>query len=543
MTLGMTTSGQQYDHDYIIIGSGFGGSVAALRLSEKGYRVLVLEKGKRLSAADFPKRNWNLRKWLWVPALRFFGFFRITLFRHLTVLSGVGVGGGSLVYANALQVPPAAFFRSGSWAGLADWEQELAPHYQSVITMLGAVPNPRLEPGDRALEKLAGERGQTDRFGPTTTAVFFGEPEVTVSDPYFGGTGPERAGCNFCGGCMVGCRFNAKNTLDKNYLFLAESLGAKVLPGSEAVDAAPVRKADGSEGYRVTWKPSTAWTGRKGSATCRGVVFSGGVLGTVKLLAKLRKSSLPGLSERVGHGVRTNSESLMGVMTFDKATKFSDGVAIGSILQTDEHSFIEPVRYPSGSGFWRLFMAPLAHGRSVVTRIAKMLFELARHPVENLRIYSVSNWAERTQILLFMRTIDSTLRLVAGRCGLRSETDQGEPPTAFIPEAKELAEHYARIVNGKPVVLLSETLLGIPTTAHILGGAVMGRDRSEGVIDSNNRVFGYRELYICDGSMVSANPGVNPSLTIAALAERAMARIPPKGREQENVELDAENVR
>jgi len=530
MAADMTTSGQQYDHDFIVIGSGFGGSVAALRLSEKGYRVLVLEKGKRLSAKDFPKRNWNLRKWLWVPALRFFGFFRITLFRHLTVLSGVGVGGGSLVYANCLQVPQKEFFHSGSWAGLADWEQELAPHYQTVLTMLGAVPNPRLEPGDRALERLARDRRQAGRFGPTTTAVFFGEPEVTVPDPYFGGKGPDRAGCNFCGGCMVGCRYNAKNTLDKNYLPLAEGIGAKILAEAEAVDVSPLGTADGSGGYRVTWRPSIAWTGKKGTATCRGVVFSGGVLGTVKLLAKLGKSSLPELSGRVGQGVRTNSESLMGIMTFDKATKFSDGVAIGSILQTDEHSFLEPVRYPSGSGFWRLFMAPLAHGKSVVTRIAKMLYDLARHPVDNLKVYLVGNWAEKTQILLFMRTIDSTLRLVAGRRRLRSEKDQGEAPTAFMPEAKELAEQYARIVNGKPMVLLSETLLGIPTTAHILGGAVMGRDRSEGVVDSGNRVFGYKELYICDGSVVSANPGVNPSLTIAALAERAMSMIPPEGR-------------
>jgi cholesterol oxidase len=441
------------------------------------------------------------------------------------------VGGGSLVYANALQVPPKQFFQSGSWAGLADWDLELAPHYQAVLAMLGAVPNPRLEPGDRALKRLAGDLGQAGRFSPTTTAVFFGEPEVTVPDPYFGGKGPERAGCNFCGGCMVGCRYNAKNTLDKNYIPLAESLGAKVLPESEVEDVAPLGSPDGSEGYRVTWRSSTAWSGKKGSATCGGVVFSGGVLGTVKLLAKLRKSSLPGLSERIGQGVRTNSESLMGVMTFDKDTKFSDGVAIGSILQTDEHSFIEPVRYPSGSGFWRLFMAPLAHGRSVVTRIAKMIYDLARHPIDNMKVYAVGNWAEKTQILLFMRTIDSTLRLVPGWWRLRSEKDQGEPPTAFIPEAKELAEQYARIVNGKPMVLLSETLLGIPTTAHILGGAVMGRDRNEGVIDSGNRVFGYQNLYICDGSVISANPGVNPSLTIAALAERAMGMVPPKGQE------------
>jgi cholesterol oxidase len=304
-------------------------------------------------------------------------------------------------------------------------------------------------------------------------AVFFGEPERTVPDPYFGGRGPARAGCTFCGGCMVGCRFNAKNTLDKNYLHLAEGLGAKILPGSGAVDVAPLGKADGSGGYRVAWRSSTSLFGTGGSSTCRGVVFSGGVLGTVKLLAALRRSSLPALSERVGHDVRTNSESLMGVMTFDKATKFSDGVAIGSILQTDRHSFLEPVRYPSGSGFWRLFMAPQAHGTSVIARIIRMLGDLARHPVRNLRVYFVRNWAEKTQILLFMRTIDSTLRLVPGWPGLWTRRDSGEAPTAFIPEAKELAEHYARIVNGKPMVLLSETLLGIPTTAHILGGAVM----------------------------------------------------------------------
>jgi cholesterol oxidase len=529
MTPEMTNATEQYDCDYVVIGSGFGGSVSALRLAEKGYRVLVLEKGKRLTAKDFPKRNWNLPKWLWFPMLRFFGFFRITLFRHLTVLSGVGVGGGSLVYANALQVPPSPFFRSGSWAGLADWEQELAPHYKTVITMLGAAPNPRLEPGDRALEKLANEIGKADRFGPTTTAVFFGEPDVTVPDPYFNGKGPERAGCNFCGGCMVGCRYNAKNTLDKNYLHLAEGLGVAIQPESEVTDVSPIGAQDGSEGYRVTRRSSVSFFKKCGSVTCRGVVFSGGVLGTVKLLLKLRKSSLPDLSERVGHDVRTNSESLMGVMTYRKGVKYSNGIAIGSILETDEHSSIEPVRYPSGSGFWRLFMAPAAHGRTTLMRIVEMLFDLVRHPVRNLKLYFVGNWAERTQILLYMRTIDSTLRLVAGRFGLRSCADQGVPPTAFMPEAKDLAERYASIVQGKPMVLISETLLGIPTTAHILGGAMMGTDRIEGVIDERNRVFGYTGLYVCDGSTLSANPGVNPSLTIAAIAERAMSLIPPKG--------------
>ena len=523
----MTAEERRYDHDYIIIGSGFGGSVAALRLSEKGYRVLVLEKGKRLGSADFPKRNWNLKKWLWVPTLRFFGFFRITLFRHLTVLSGVGVGGGSLVYANALQVPPKEFFRSGSWAGIADWEQELKGHYETALKTLGATPNCRLEAGDRALEKIAKDSGKAERFGPTTVAVFFGEPDVTVPDPYFGGRGPARAGCNFCGGCMVGCRYNAKNTLDKNYLYLAEQLGAAIQPESEAVDVTPLGKGDGSEGYTVRWRSSTTMLKRTGSYTCRSVVFAGGVLGTVKLLSALKRSSLPRLSDRVGRDVRTNSESLMGVMTFDGETKFSDGVAIGSIMQTDEHSFLEPVRYPTGSGFWRLFMAPQVHGRSVLTRIVKLVADLILHPVANLRVYLVRNWAEKTQILLFMRTINSTLRLSEGWLRLQTSKDQGEAPTAFIPEAKALAEQYAKAVNGKPMVLLSETLLGIPTTAHILGGAVMGRDREEGVIDSENRLFGYKNLLVCDGSMISANPGVNPSLTITALAERAMSKISP----------------
>jgi cholesterol oxidase len=250
------------------------------------------------------------------------------------------------------------------------------------------------------------------------------------------------------------------------------------------------------------------------------------VLGTVKLLVRLRRSSLPRLSERIGRDVRTNSESLMGVMTFDRKTTFSDGVAIGSILQFDDHSFVEPVRYPSGSGFWRLFMAPVAHGKYWAVRLAKMLADLAAHPVRNARVYFVRNWAEKTQILLFMRTLSSTLRMRHGLFGLRTEKDRGPGPTAFMPEAKDLAERYAKEVNGKPMVLLSETLLGIPTTAHILGGAVMGRDRTESVVDGENRLFGYENLYVCDGSVISANPGVNPSLTIAALAERAMSRIP-----------------
>jgi len=521
-------------YDYIIIGSGFGGSVAALRLAEKGYRVLVLEKGKWFKSQDFPKRNWNIKKWLWIPLLRFFGFFKISFFRHITILSGVGVGGGSLVYANTLPLPEKEFFQADSWAHLADWETELAEHYETASKMLGTVPNPRLETGDLALQKLAREMGKQEYFSPTEVAVFFGEPELEVPDPYFGGKGPSRAGCNFCGGCMTGCRYNAKNTLDKNYLYLAQQLGAVIQAESEVYDVMPLNAVDGSTGYRVSWKNSTGFFKKKGEFEARGIVFAGGVLGTVPLLLKLKRTSLPGLSRKVGCDIRTNSESLIGITSYDKKKSFSDGIAISSIVQTDEHSHLEPVRYASGSGFWRLLMSPLVHGSNVFTRIARVIEVFLKHPILNLKVMLVWDWARRTQILLFMRTLDSTLRFSRGLFGMKSSMIRGKSPTPFVPEAKELAERYAEIINGKPIVLLSETVLGIPTTAHILGGAVMGRDASEGVIDKNNKVFGYQNMYVCDGSAISANPGVNPSLSISAIAERAMGKIPMKEVSNEN---------
>jgi cholesterol oxidase len=515
------------DFDYIVIGSGFGGSVSALRLAEKGHRVLVLEKGKRLTEKEFPRTNWNVRKWFWFPLLRFFGFFKLTPFRHITVLSGVGVGGGSLVYANALQTPKEDFFRSASWSHLADWEQELKPFYALASSMLGVSPCPRLEIGDRALKTLAARMGKEDGFEPTNTAVYYGTPEKTAPDPYFNGKGPDRTGCSFCGACMIGCRHNAKNTLDKNYLHLAERFGAIIAPESAVIDVAPIGKQDGSEGYRVTWKRSTSLLDRKGTYTCRGLVFSGGVLGTIQLLLKLGERSLPLLSPRVGCRVRTNSESLIGVTALDRKTVFSDGVAIASILRTDKHSSIEPVRYPAGSGFWRWFGLPLAHGPNIIVRLGRVLGDILRHPVQNAKVYFTDDWAKRTQVLLYMRTLDSTLRFTRSLFGMKSSVEDGARPTAFMPEAKKLADEYASIVNGRPRVLITETAFGIPTTAHILGGAVMGRDASEGVVDRDNRVFGYRNMYICDGSVISANPGVNPALTITALSERAMSLIAP----------------
>ena len=518
-----------FDYDYIIIGSGFGGSVSALRLSEKGYKVLVIEKGKWWKSSDFPKTIWNLKKWMWLPLLNFFGFFKLTFYKHIGILSGVGVGGGSLVYANTLPVPKKSFYMAKSWSHLASWEDELKDFYPLALKMLGADRNPRLEPGDIALKELAADLQREDEFETTNVSVYFGKRDVTVPDPYFNGKGPERSGCTFCGGCMVGCRFNAKNTLDKNYLYLAQQSGARVQAESKVVDVKPLGGEDGSEGYEVIWEQSTSrFLKKSGKYNCRGVIFSGGVLGTVKLLLKLKKTSLPNLSKKVGSMVRTNSEALMPVTALDKETDYSEGVAIGSILHIGEHSHLEPVRYSKGSGFWRLIMLPRVEGKSFITRFYRIIADFIKHPINNIKTTFVDDWAKRTQVLLFMQTIDSTLRFSEGPFGIGMKTgmEDGKSPTPFIPEAQTLAEKYAEIMNGKAMMPNYEALFGIPSTAHILGGICMGKDKNEGVIDKNNQVFGYKNMYVCDGSMISANPGVNPSLTITALTERAMSLIP-----------------
>ena len=513
------------NYDFVIMGSGFGGSVSALRLVRKGYKVLVVEQGRRFTENDFPKRNWNLRKWLWVPGLRFYGFFRIALFRHITVLAGTGVGGGSLVYANTLPVPKTDFFKSGSWKNLMDWENELAPYYKIAQEMLGVAPNPKFGPGDEALGQLAQAIGKKDQFSATDVAVFFGEPEVKVKDPYFNGAGPDREGCRFCGGCMVGCRYNAKNTLDKNYLYLAEKEGVTVMPSSRIVNVIPEgdKNDQGNQGYQIIIKQTGGF--KKTKVHTRALIFSGGVLGTVPLLLKLKRTTLPNLSDLTGAHVRTNNEALIGVVSGDKTKKFSEGIAIGSIVHTDEVSHLEPVRYPSGSGFWRLLMAPMISGKTLAGRILRIFGDLFRHPIANARVYFTGHWADRTQILLFMQTRDSTLNLKRGVFGVHTGVEHGSAPSAFIPEAQDLARKYAKIINGKPLVLPTESLFGIPTTAHILGGACMGENIHTGVIDSDHRVFGYKNMFVIDGSAISANPGVNPSLTITALAERAASRI------------------
>lgn len=522
-------SRQEFDYDYVIIGSGFGGSVAALRLSEKGYKVLVIEKGKWFrQPEDFPKTNWNLRKWLWMPGLGLQGLFKLSFFRHVAVLSGVAVGGGSVVYANTLPVPKSAFFNSGHWKGLRDWEQELKPYYALAKTMLGATQHPYMSRSDKAMLQLAEQLGDKNAFEKTEVAVYFGKVGETVSDPYFEGKGPDRTGCNLCGGCMLGCRYNAKNTLDKNYLHLAQGLGCTILAEREVYDVRPLN-ADGSAGYEVKFKQSLAYFPKKGSVRARGVVFAGGVLGTVNLLLKLKKSSLPNLSDAVGSGIRTNSESLIGVTTYDRNVSFSEGIAIGSIVHIDENRHVEPVKYSEGSGFWRILMAPMVQGDTMIGRFFKMMKDLVLRPIDNFRVFFVDDWSKRTHILLYMESIDSTLRFTKNLFGgLKSRMEEGAAPTAFNPVAQSVAHKIEAIVNGKAMVLSTETLLGIPTTAHILGGACMGLDAASGVIDSENRVFNYQNMLICDGSAISANPGVNPSLSITAIAERALRMVPEK---------------
>jgi cholesterol oxidase len=516
----------QAHYDYVIVGSGFGGSVSALRLAEKGYSVLVIEMGKWHSAEDFPATNWNLKRWLWFPPFRWYGIMKITCFRHLNILSGTGVGGGSLVYANTLPVPKSEFFNSGSWQNLADWQTELAPYYDIASKMLGATKNPELYDGDLALQQLSTEIGAKEQFHPTNVAVYFGKPNITVNDPYFDGKGPQRTGCNFCGGCMTGCRFNAKNTLDKNYLYLAQQLGVKILAEHRVFDITPLGRPDGAEGYTVRFKPSTSLSGKSRSVTSRGIVFAGGVLGTMNLLLRLKRSSLPNLSDKLGHDIRTNNETLMCVTNLDGKKNFSRGIAIGSILHTDKDSHLEVVRYAEGSGFWRMSYWPVSTGKNAFSRIAKILGKVLVQPIAHLKLFLVRDWAKSTAVLLFMQTRDSTLRFTLRKRRMASTLSAGEKPTAFIPRSADLARKYAKIVNGKETVTAIELLAEIPTTAHILGGAVVGKDATEGVINKNNKIFGYEHMFICDGSMISANPGVNPALSITAISERAMALIP-----------------
>lgn len=529
--------GRDHDFDWLVIGSGFGGSVSALRLAEKGYRVGVLECGRRYRDQDFAKSAWNLRRYFWMPRLGLRGIFRMTAFKHTFIVSGSGVGGGSLGYANTLYRARPAFFSDPQWEDLADWERELGPHYETAERMLGVTTYAGTGPADELLREYGEEIGAGESFKPTRVGTYFGEPGREVDDPYFGGEGPRRSGCVHCGSCMIGCRYGAKNTLVKNYLWFAEKLGVEVMPERMVSEVRALDAEDGSEGYAVTSSRSGAWLSRRDprTVTARGVVFAAGALGTNKLLAECRhRGSLSRLSDRLGHLVRTNSESIQAVTAPDDSRDFANSIAITSSIYPDPDTHVEVVTYGRGGDLMsRLFTAATGPGTRV-TRPLKWIGALLRHPLRSLRLLWPFGWSRRTVILLVMQTTDAAMRLVAKRrmlgrgVRLQTEQDPERPNPTYLPAAARVAEWFASRTGGVAQSGITESALNIPTTAHILGGAVIGPDADHGVVDAANRVYGYENLLVCDGSTVPANPGVNPSLTITALAEHAMARVPAK---------------
>lgn len=522
------------EYDYIVIGSGFGGSVSALRLAEKGYAVAVLEKGRRYRPEDFPATNWNLRKSLWRPELGLYGLWNLTLLRHALVLHGTGVGGGSLLYANQLLVPPDDVFRRPEW-GAGDWKARLKPFYARARRMLGATPSPSVGKADEHLRQVGIDLRGEDTFHINDVGVFFGRPGETVPDPFFGGQGPPRTGCTFCGACMTGCRDGGKNTLDKNYLYLAEKRhGVEVFAETEAVGVFPQGR-----GYRVLTRRTTGLRPGRDSFRARGVVFSAGVLGTVALLLKCRANGmLPKLSPCVGSYARTNSEALLGVKARDPNADFSDHIAINSGIYPDRTTHVEVVRFARGSDLIGLVTTLLTDGGGHLPRAAVFFKTVLADPKAFLRALWPFGFAARTPILLVMQTLDNRFRLEYkgrwwrfGRPSLNTVVDpdaSGRRVPSYIPIANEVARRMARKIDGDALSTWSEALLDVPTTAHILGGAVMGATPHTGAVDFNGEVHGYPGLYVVDGSNVPVNLGVNPSLTITALAEYILAQVPLK---------------
>ncbi len=526
-----------FDYDWLVIGSGFGGSVSALRLSEKGYSVGVLECGRRFADDEFPSSTADLKRYFWSPRLGLKGIFRMTTFKDVAVVSGCGVGGGSLGYANTLYVPPSEFFKDKVWADMDDWETTLSPHYTEAQRMLGVVENPHEDPADQLLRELGEELGVGDSYKRTPVGVFFGEAGKTVPDPFFDGEGPDRTGCRLCGRCMVGCPHGSKNTLVKNYLYLAERRGAEVTPERTVIDIRPLGAGDGSDGYEVESVRSGAWLRKERRVQrARGVVVSAGPLGTNKLLQRCRLGgSLPRISARLGELVRTNSESILSVtVPEDYPDDLIKRVAITSSIYPDQHTHIETVTYgDEGNSMHRLYTLLVGDGTRV-TRPLKLLGQILRHPKRLAQLLFPKHYSRRTIILLVMQTLDNAIALRPrkgpfGSLWLQTEQDPERPNPTFIPVANQAAEWFAKRTGGIAQSSLTEALFNIPSTAHILGGAVIAAEPGKGVVDGRQRVFGYENLLVCDGSAIPANVGVNPSLTITALAEHAMSHVPAAG--------------
>jgi len=510
-----------------------------MRLTEKGYSVLVLERGKRFEDKDFPKSNWNLPKYLWLPALRFHGFFEMTFMNGLLAFHGSGVGGGSLVYGNVLIEPDESLFASPSWSHLNDWKAELQPHYASARKMLGVAHNPRLFHADEICKEIAESLGYGQTFEPLSVGVFFGEENKTVADPYFGGEGPARTGCTFCGGCMVGCRYGAKNTLVKNYLYFAEKNGATVIPEVKARDIKPLPdgQADGAR-FEIPFSSSTAFFNKpQDKVRARNVIVAAGTIGTLELLFKCRDEtkSLNKISSQLGNRVRTNSENILGVTTRNRDIDYSKGLAITSIFNVDSVTRVEPVRYADGQNFGRVMTAPMVEGtNNILMRFIKTLWAILIHPADFLYGKVFAHWARFSTILLVMQTEENLTQIRLGRSfftfgrkGLVVQNEK-EHSAESLPIAHTIARAFAEKVNGFPATVFTDSLFNFPSTAHLMGGVPFGKNETEGVIDLNFEVFNYPGLYVVDGSVMPANPGVNPSLTITALAEYAMSKVESK---------------
>ena len=525
----MTNNNNTTTYDYIVIGSGFGGSVSAMRLAEKGHSVLVIEKGKRYGAKDFPKTNWNLAKYLWMPAIKWFGIQKLTFFKQVFVISGVGVGGGSLVYANTHIVPPDAFFQNPVWAHLRDWKSTLQPFYNLAQFMLGSTKAHNDNKEDDVLREVARDMGKEESFKNVQVGVYYGDT-TQATDPYFNGLGPDRTGCTECAGCMVGCRHGAKNTLDKNYLHFAEQLfGATVLPETE------VTRIEHKNGiYYIHTQLSTSWFNkRKKVYQSKGLVVSGGVLGTLDLLLKQKHElgTLPNISEQLGANLRTNSESICGVTCADQ--KLNHGVAISSVFNPDANTHIEVVKFPNGSGAMGKLGTLAVGDGSGLTRTAKLIGSMIAHPIRFLKATFNFEFGSDSVILLVMQTLDNSMKMIwkknslgNGSMQMTGANGSTDRVPVYIPIGQEVMKRYAQKVNGIAVNAITEITFKMSTTAHILGGCPMGETPEKGVVNDQFEVHGYPNMYILDGSIIPCNLGVNPSLTITALAEYAMSKIP-----------------
>ncbi|MCW2614668.1 MAG: cholesterol oxidase [Frankiales bacterium] len=528
-------------YDVLVVGSGFGGSVTALRLVEKGYRVGVLEAGRRFTDDELPKTSWDLRAFVWAPAFGLRGIQRIAKVGKVIVLAGAGVGGGSLNYANTLYQPPAPFYRDPQWGHITDWMDELDPWYDQARRMLGVVQNPTVTPSDEVMRSVAEDMGVGHTFSLTPVGVFFGrdgtqEPGCTVADPFFGGAGPERTGCTQCGSCMTGCRVGAKNTLVKNYLHLAESGGAAVLPDTTVTEVRPT-----GEGFQVTVRRTGGR--RKRVLTADQVVLAAGTLGTQRLLHRMRdRGVLPHVSSRLGVLTRTNSESLLGAATRTVTTDFTQGVAITSSFHPDGQTHVEPCRYGKGSNAMGLLQTVLTDGGGRTPRAVKALGVMARDPLVLLRLLVPHRWSERTIIALVMQTLDNSITTYTKRGRLTSKQGHGAPNPTWIPIANEAVRRIADKIDGDPGGTVGE-LANIPMTAHFIGGCAIGDSDRTGVVDAYHRLYGHPGLHVVDGSAISANLGVNPSLTITAQAERAMSLWPNRGEADLRAPLGAPYAR